>query len=31
MNRNKFVKGVAIFLAVIMLLSTASVLLQIFM
>jgi hypothetical protein len=31
MNRNKFVKAVAIFLAVIMLLSTASVLLQILM
>ena len=31
MNRNKFVKGVAVFLAVVMLLSTASVLLQILM
>ena len=31
MNRNFFVKAVAIFLAVIMLLSTATVILEIFM
>lgn len=31
MNRNVFVKAVAVFLAVIMLLSTAAVLAQIFM
>ena len=31
MNREKFIKAVAIFLAVIMLLSTATVLLQMFM
>ena len=31
MNREKFIKGVAIFLAVLMLASTATVILQIFM
>lgn len=31
MDRQKFIKGVAIFLAVLMLLSTATVLLQMFM
>lgn len=31
MDRQKFIKGVAVFLAVLMLLSTATVLLQMFM